>query len=160
MPPQTAGTVLMAQPVIMAVFSPIVGRLSDRTEPRLLATGGMAITAVGMIVFTRLHSNTGIGAIVGNLVLLGFGFALFSSPNMSAIMGAVEKKNYGIASGVVATMRLMGQMTSYDPSPPKRAAAGWRNTFTASWSRGVGSLLMITSWAPLSLAMAGNAAAG
>ena len=45
-------------------------------------------------------------------MLLGFGFALFSSPNMNAIMGAVEKRYYGIASGAVGTMRLLGQMFS------------------------------------------------
>jgi EmrB/QacA subfamily drug resistance transporter len=112
MTPQGAGMVLMAQPVIMAVFSPLAGRLSDRVEPRLLATGGMAITALGMAVFTQLHAGASINGIVGNLVLLGFGFALFSSPNMSAIMGAVAKKDYGIASGAVATMRLLGQMVS------------------------------------------------
>lgn len=112
MTPQSAGMVLMAQPVIMAVFSPLAGRLSDRIQPRLLATGGMAITALGMAVFTQLHTRTSINGIVGNLVLLGFGFAIFSSPNMSAIMGAVAKKDYGIASGAVATMRLLGQMVS------------------------------------------------
>ena len=47
-----------------------------------------------------------------NLALLGFGFALFSSPNTNAIMGSVVKEHYGIASGAVATMRLMGQMMS------------------------------------------------
>jgi MFS family permease len=46
------------------------------------------------------------------LALLGFGFALFSSPNMNAIMSAVEKKYFGIASGTLATMRLLGQMVS------------------------------------------------
>jgi hypothetical protein len=45
-------------------------------------------------------------------MVLGFGFALFSSPNMNAIMGAVDKKYYGIASGSVGTMRLLGQMLS------------------------------------------------
>ncbi len=110
--PQAAGTVLMAQPVIMAVFSPLAGRLSDRVEPRLLATGGMIVTAVGMAIFTQLKSDTPINGIIGNLALLGFGFGLFSSPNMSAIMGSVAKKDYGIASGAVATMRLMGQMVS------------------------------------------------
>ena len=104
--------VLMAQPVVMAIFSPLAGRLSDRVEPRLPATGGMAITALGMAVFTQLHTHSSVTGIVGNLVLLGFGFALFSSPNMSAIMGAVAKKDYGIASGAVATMRLLGQMVS------------------------------------------------
>ena len=112
MTPQTAGVVLMAQPVIMAIFSPLAGRLSDRVEPRLLATGGMTITALGMAVFTQLQTSSSVTGIVGNLVLLGFGFALFSSPNMNAIMGAVARKDYGIASGAVATMRLLGQMVS------------------------------------------------
>ena len=112
MTPQTAGVVLMAQPVMMALFSPIAGRLSDRMEPRLLASAGMAITGIGMAVFTQLHTDSSLVGITGNLLLLGFGFALFSSPNMSAIMGAVAKEQYGIASGAVATMRLMGQMCS------------------------------------------------
>jgi EmrB/QacA subfamily drug resistance transporter len=112
MTPQAAGMMLMAQPVIMAIFSPLAGRLSDRIEPRLPATGGMAITTLGMVFFAQLQMDTPLIAIVANLILLGFGFALFSSPNMSAIMGSVAKKDYGIASGATATMRLLGQMTS------------------------------------------------
>ena len=112
LPPENAGMVLMAQPIVMAVFSPLAGRLSDRIEPRYLASAGMALTATGMGIFTRLHAGTSMAGIIANLILLGFGFALFSSPNMSAIMGSVDKKDYGIASGAVATMRLLGQMTS------------------------------------------------
>ena len=112
MPPQSAGAVLMAQPVMMAVFSPIAGRLSDRMEPRLLASAGMGMTVIGMAVFTQLTSATPMGVLLANLLFLGLGFALFSSPNMSAIMGAVEPRHYGVASGAVATMRLLGQMVS------------------------------------------------
>lgn len=110
--PQSAGTVLIAQPIMMAVFSPLAGRLSDRIEPRKLATAGMSITTLGLVVFAMLGSETSIVVIVLNLAMLGFGFALFSSPNMNAIMGSVEKRLFGIASGAVATMRLLGQMTS------------------------------------------------
>lgn len=110
--PQAAGTILVAQPVIMAIFSPVAGRFSDRLEPRLIATAGMSLTTIGLVVFALLTPATPLPLIVGNLVLLGFGFALFSSPNMSAIMGAVAKRHYGIASGAVATMRLLGQMSS------------------------------------------------
>jgi MFS family permease len=112
MTPQTAGTILMAQPVIMAIFSPAAGRLADRMEPRYLATAGMAITVLGVLLFRMLDGESSVVAIIGNLILLGFGFALFSSPNMSAIMGSVEKRYYGLASGAVATMRLLGQMAS------------------------------------------------
>lgn len=112
MSPQTAGSVLMAQPIVMALLSPIAGRFSDRIEPRLLASAGMAITAIGVLFFSMLQPDTAPYLIVANLILLGTGFALFSSPNMSAIMGAVEKRHYGLASGAVATMRLLGQMFS------------------------------------------------
>jgi len=112
MSPQTAGSVLMAQPIVMALLSPIAGRFSDRIEPRLLASAGMTLTAIGVLLFTMLQPDTAPYLIVANLILLGTGFALFSSPNMNAIMGAVEKRHYGLASGTVATMRLLGQMFS------------------------------------------------
>ena len=112
MPPQTAGTVLMAQPIMMALLSPVAGRLSDKVEPRLLATAGMLTTVIGVALLTTLDSERSVPLIVANLILLGIGFALFSSPNMSAIMGAVEKRHYGLAAGAVATMRLLGQMFS------------------------------------------------
>ncbi|MGD2271888.1 MAG: MFS transporter, partial [Desulfobacterales bacterium] len=50
--------------------------------------------------------------IIASLMILGFGFALFSSPNMNAIMSSVDKRFYGIASASVGTMRLLGQMLS------------------------------------------------
>lgn len=112
MSPQTAGIVLMAQPIMMATLSPIAGRLADRMEPRLLATAGMVITVIGVALFSGLQPATPTSLIIADLILLGIGFALFSSPNMSAIMGAVEKRYYGLASGTVATMRLLGQMFS------------------------------------------------
>lgn len=102
----------MAQPVVMALFSPWAGKLSDKKEPRVLASIGMAITAAGLAVFAALSPATPVWLIVIVLLVLGFGFALFSSPNMSAIMGSVERRYFGIASGTVATMRLLGQMIS------------------------------------------------
>ncbi|MFQ6067642.1 MAG: MFS transporter, partial [bacterium] len=50
--------------------------------------------------------------IVASLILLGFGFALFSSPNTNAVMSSVKKRFYGVASGTLGTMRLTGQMLS------------------------------------------------
>ena len=111
-PPQYAGSILIAQPIVMAVFSPLAGRLSDRLEPRLIASAGMCITVLGLIFFVFIGPNTSKFMIVTVLAFLGFGFALFSSPNMSAIMGSVENRYLGIASGTVATMRLLGQMVS------------------------------------------------
>jgi EmrB/QacA subfamily drug resistance transporter len=110
--PREAGTVLVCQPLVQAMLSPWAGRLSDRVEPALIASVGMAFTACGLVVLVFLDSATPLPAIIATLFLLGLGFALFSSPNMNAIMGSVDKRFYGVASGTVATMRLMGQMLS------------------------------------------------
>lgn len=110
--PQEAGIVILAQPVIMAIFSPVAGRLSDKIEPKILSTAGMTISAAGTIPFVFIDSSTHIGLITACLIFLGFGFALFSSPNTNAIMGSVDRKYLGVASATVGTMRLTGQMLS------------------------------------------------
>ena len=110
--PQNAGLVLVSTPVMMAIFSPFAGRLSDRVEPRVIASLGMGFTAVGLVLLIPLNTNSVLAYIVASLMILGFGFALFSSPNMNAIMSSVDKRFYGIASASVGTMRLLGQMFS------------------------------------------------
>jgi EmrB/QacA subfamily drug resistance transporter len=112
LPPGRAGLILIAQPIVMAVFSPVAGRLSDRLEPRLVASLGMGISSAGLFLFIWLNRQTAMGVIVAGLILVGFGFALFSSPNTNAVMGAVEKKYYGVAAATLSTMRMVGQMLS------------------------------------------------
>jgi MFS family permease len=110
--PQQAGMVLMAQPVMMAIFSPIAGRLSDKIEPRVVASIGMSLTTAGLAAFIFLAKGTHDLHIIVSLVVLGIGFGLFSSPNTNAVMSSVDKKFYGVASASVGTMRLVGQMLS------------------------------------------------
>lgn len=108
----TAGMVMMCQPLTMAVFSPLAGRLSDRFEPKHLATMGMAISACGLILLSNLQIESTLNYLIFALVTTGLGFSLFSSPNVNAIMSSVEKRSYGSANGVMATMRIVGQMSS------------------------------------------------
>ena len=112
MSPSEAGIVMVTQPLLQAVLSPITGKLSDRIEPGLLASGGMFSTALGLACFIFLGWDTPMFLIVSALLFLGLGFAFFSSPNTNAIMGSVPARFYGVASGSVGTMRVLGQMTS------------------------------------------------
>ena len=112
LPPQKAGLVLVAQPIVMALTSPFAGRFSDRTEPRLIASAGMALSAIGLVLFSFISPGTGFGFIVGTLICLGLGFGLFSSPNTNAVMCSVERRHLGVASAALGTMRLTGQMLS------------------------------------------------
>jgi EmrB/QacA subfamily drug resistance transporter len=110
--PEQAGLLLVVQPAMMAICSPLAGRLSDRVESRIVSSAGMALTAVGLAMLAFLTAATPLGYIVAALLLLGIGFGLFSSPNMNAIMGSVEKRLYGVASALLATMRTIGQTLS------------------------------------------------
>ena len=110
--PQYAGLILVSQPIVMAILSPVAGRLSDRIKPRLIASAGMALTTIGLTLLTFLSQNTGLDFILVSLTTLGLGFAFFSSPNTNAIMSSVDKKFYGVASATVGTMRVVGQMLS------------------------------------------------
>lgn len=110
--PQQAGSILLMQPLMMTIFSPIAGRVSDKIQPRYLATAGMTLCTLGLFAFGFLGESTSITVIVVLLMGLGLGFALFSSPNMNTIMSSVSKDQYGVASGISATMRIVGQMVS------------------------------------------------
>ncbi len=110
--PGRAGLVLAVQPAVMAAFSPLAGRLSDRVEPRLVATAGMSVTTCGLILLALTPATAHLGWTVSCLAILGAGFALFSSPNANAVMSSVERRQYGVASSTLATMRLLGQMAS------------------------------------------------
>jgi EmrB/QacA subfamily drug resistance transporter len=110
--PEQAGIILITQPVMMALFSPLAGRLSDKTEPQYVASAGMTLLTIGLGIFCLLDNHTSYVIIVGNLAMIGLGFALFSSPNVNAVMSSVEKKHYGVASSTLASMRMIGQMFS------------------------------------------------
>lgn len=106
------GMILVSSPFIMAILSPSVGKLSDRIEPRILASIGMAISSLGLFLFFFISDETKIFMMVLLLLFMGLGFAFFSSPNTNAVMSSVEKKYLGIASGSLGTMRMIGQMFS------------------------------------------------
>lgn len=110
--PERAGLVLVAAPVMQALVSPLAGRLSDRIEPRIVASLGMGLTVVGLVALVFVGPATALALIIASLALLGVGFGLFSSPNTNAIMCSVETRDYGVASSMVATVRMVGQMLS------------------------------------------------
>ncbi len=110
--PEKAGLILMAMPVAMMILSPFSGRLSDRHDPGIIASWGMAITAAGIIAMLFLTEDTTVSVVTAILLVMGTGFAFFSSPNTNAIMSSAESRHLGLASAVTGTARMTGQMVS------------------------------------------------
>lgn len=107
-----AGLILIVQPLLQTLLSPLCGRLADRYSASKVATIGMALCALGLGFAANVDAATPLLWIMATLALLGTGFALFSSPNTSVIMGSVEPRYLGVASSLGASMRTLGMMTS------------------------------------------------
>jgi len=110
--PQTAGLVLITASVLMAVMTPISGRISDKVEPRLVASVGMLLNCVALFLLIFVNDTTALLYIIVALAINGLGIGIFASPNTNAIMGAVDKKSLGVAAGTLGTMRVAGMMVS------------------------------------------------
>lgn len=109
---EKSGMMLLIQSVIMSALSPLMGSLSDRYGSVWLTSSGMGVIAVGlgvMIYGTHIES---VVFIITALVIIGIGFAMFSAPNNNAIMSSVPAKYFGLASSVIGTVRLLGQVFS------------------------------------------------
>ncbi len=110
--PEIAGAVLVAQPILQAALSPYAGKLSDRIEPRTLASLGMATSVVALILMVFVGVDTSVVYVIFCLVVLGIGFGLFSSPNTNAVMSSVDRRYYGVAGAMLGMVRQVGMMFS------------------------------------------------
>lgn len=109
---QAAGVILVSQPLVQGMVTIISGKISDTMEPRTVASVGMAITVLGLFLFSFLSDHTAMSSIVVVLAILGFGFALFAAPNANAVMAAVSPKYLGVASGTLICTGTVGQILS------------------------------------------------
>lgn len=107
-----AGFMMLIQPIVMAMLSPVTGKLSDKHAPGKLASLGMGVTALGLLGLVFAVHLRSLWLVVPVVMVIGVGFALFAAPNNNAIMGSVPKKYYSLATSMLGTVRLVGQVTS------------------------------------------------
>jgi EmrB/QacA subfamily drug resistance transporter len=110
--PDKAGIVLIASSVLMTIFTLASGFISQKREPRVMATIGMAFNCAALIMLIFLGNTTSIWYVILALAIYGTGIGLFVSPNTNAIMGSVEHRVLGVASATLGTMRTAGMMLS------------------------------------------------
>jgi EmrB/QacA subfamily drug resistance transporter len=111
-PVLTTGLLLTPFPLVVAVVAPISGHVADRIGTRWLAAAGMTLLCFGLLLLARLDEHTSAWGIIWPQMVAAFGMALFQAPNNSAIMGAAPRDRQGVAAGMLATGRTMGQSIS------------------------------------------------
>ncbi|NMC48077.1 MAG: MFS transporter, partial [Desulfovibrio sp.] len=111
--PRQAGYLLLLQPVSQVLASLVSGRLASRFQPAGLATAGMLASSAGLLLAAAtIGMDTPLWFLACQLVLIGTGFGIFITPNSTAIMGSVSRRQFGVASGMVGTMRTLGMAVS------------------------------------------------
>lgn len=110
--PSLAGLVLLAQPLVTVIFSPVGGYLSDRVEPRYQVSAAVAVMSLSIASLSTLGLHSTPMEIIVRLAFLGLGSGFFNAPNTNAVMSTVTRFQYGVASGVQNTMRSTGQAIS------------------------------------------------
>lgn len=106
---QKAGYLLAVIPVALGVMAPISGSLSDRWGARLITLVGLVMLVAGYLGMSTLDANTSLMGYVLRLLPVGIGMGMFQSPNNSAILGTVPRARLGVASGLLALARTLGQ---------------------------------------------------
>jgi len=108
--PSQVGLILMSQPIVMAVMASVSGALSDKIGSRIPATLGMSVLSVGLFTLSWMDMSTPLPWISAGLAVVGLGIGLFTSPNNSAVLGAVGPERRGVASGILSTARTLGNV--------------------------------------------------
>jgi len=110
LPPARIGLVMLAIPASILVVSPLAGWLSDSAGARIPSTLGLAISTSGVLLLSGINAETSPLRIAGLLMLLGFGQAMFLSPNSASVLSQTEPNETGAASALLATARNLGML--------------------------------------------------
>ncbi|MFC1946111.1 MFS transporter [Chloroflexota bacterium] len=95
-------------PLVSVGVAPLSGWLSDKGLSRILIIAGIALTCLGMFLFSRLGGDISISEVIPTLILFGVGISLFRSPNTSQIMGVVPRDRLGSAAALMNTVQQIG----------------------------------------------------
>ncbi|RME76003.1 MAG: DHA2 family efflux MFS transporter permease subunit [Chloroflexi bacterium] len=110
-PPRQVGLIMAVVPLAMGGVAPFSGALSDRVGVRPIAVVGLALLVTGYLSLTTLRVDTSVTGYILRSLPIGLGMGVFQSPNNSAIMGAAPRERLGVASGLLAITRTLGQVT-------------------------------------------------
>jgi EmrB/QacA subfamily drug resistance transporter len=106
--PIQAGAALLPWTLMVVIFAPIAGKLSDRVGSRWLMAGGMSVVAVCCLLLSTVTLHSSFWNMVPAFLLGGLGMSFVMTPMSAAAMGAAPVDKAGVASGVLNTFRQVG----------------------------------------------------
>ena len=112
MSPLAAGIAIIPFDIAFLIVGPLSGKFSDKFGHLPFTTSGLALTSIGLYLFSTVTIVTPILTVIFEMILVGAGMGLFVSPNISSVMSSVPEKRRGIASAFRATFFQVGYVIS------------------------------------------------
>ena len=107
-----AGLVVVPGAICMALVGPLSGRLSDRYGWRPLTVGGLALSAIGVFMLSRVTEGSSLLLVLSALIFTSSGMGIFYSPNTSSVLSTVGREQYGVVSAFLNLVRNSGNIIS------------------------------------------------
>lgn len=158
-PTRHVGLLLAVSPILTGTVAPFAGQWSDRLGSRLISVVGLLLMTLGCLAFSTFNTHTTDLGYILRVIPFGIGLGMFQSPNNSAILSEAPPDRLGIASGLLALSRTLGQTTGLPlmgaifalltlakttatdvvKAPPSALVAGMHDTFL------IGAVIMFTA---------------
>lgn len=104
-----AGAVLLPFPLVLAVASPVVGRVAGRIGSRIPIALGAVVVACGFLLFLRVGSTSDVlGALLLSNLVISVGMTGVAAPLTTAVLASVDARHTGSASGVNSALARLG----------------------------------------------------
>jgi len=103
-----AGLLITPWPLVIIFVAPLAGWLSDRYPAGVLGSIGLAILATGLALTAALPPSPSNFDIAWRIALCGIGFGFYQTPNNRIILSSGPRERSGVASGMMATARIVG----------------------------------------------------
>ncbi|GAA1955238.1 MFS transporter [Amycolatopsis minnesotensis] len=102
------GLLMLPTTVVVALLSPVLGRVVDRVGACVVMMTGFGAFAGSALLQSRLDSGTGLGYVVAAFVLMGIGWAAVLGPSAVTALSAVPPESAGLAVGATWTFHNLG----------------------------------------------------
>ncbi len=111
--PLAASLYLVPGYIIASFLAPKMGSIADKIGPTILATVGIFLMMMGVIIYFTLTTSSNLLILIAGSIVAGIGGSMFWPSNIKAVMGASDSKIYGSIGGLQRTLSNIGTLTSF-----------------------------------------------
>jgi EmrB/QacA subfamily drug resistance transporter len=106
--PLKSGVALLPVAGVLMVAAPASAKLVARFGTKAVVAGGLVLVSVALLLFGRIHADSGYAFIAAVLCIIGVGMGFAMAPATDSIMGSLPPEKAGVGSAMNDTTREVG----------------------------------------------------